>query len=69
MIVISHCGMDAELKLSETAATSKQSTNVMSQQTLKVHLDLSHFGMPEHTFSCPHANLLRIIQNMSCDLS
>ena len=58
---MSHGGMDAELKLSETAAASRR--------TLKVRLDLSRFGMPERTFSCSHANLLRIVQNMSCDLS
>ena len=51
-------GMIAELKLSKTAAALKQSTNVASQRTLKVRLDLSHFGMPERTFSCSHANLL-----------
>ena len=66
---MSHSGMDAELKLSETAAASKQSTNVVSQWTLKVRLDLSRFGMPERTFFCSHANLLRIVQNVSCDLS
>ena len=53
--------MDAELKLSETAAAS--------QRTLKVRLDLSRFGMPERTFSFSQANLLRIVQNVSCDLS
>ena len=31
--IMSHCGMDAKLKLSETAAMSKQSTNIVSQWT------------------------------------
>ena len=56
-------------RVQHSAAVSKQSTNVALQRTLKARLVLSRFGMPERTVLRSHANLLRIVQNVSCNLS